>query len=118
MTTPGDTPSNGHRDYQWTPIEDLPADTSGLRDVELEALASVWKQQRGRLEGTGGFKRFLDRLKRQWAIETGVIEQVYRIDRGITELLIEQGLDASLVPHGTTMRPWTGSSTSWRAGGP
>jgi fido (protein-threonine AMPylation protein) len=34
-----------------------------------------------------------------------VIERLYSIDRGITHVLIERGIDESLIPHGTTDRP-------------
>ena len=43
--------------------------------------------------------------RREWAIETGIIERLYDVDRGITRVLIEQGLDASLIPHGATDKP-------------
>jgi prophage maintenance system killer protein len=36
------------------------------------------------------------------AIETGVIEGIYRIERGITELLIDRGIETALIPHGST----------------
>ena len=41
-----------------------------------------------------------NRLKRRWAIETGILEGLYDIDRGLTETLIERGLDSSLLFHG------------------
>ena len=44
-------------------------------------------------------------MRREIAIETGVIERLYSIDRGITTLLIEHGIDEALIPHGTTDRP-------------
>lgn len=50
-------------------------------------------------------KRFNENLRRQRAIETGIIENLYSIDRGVTLLLIEKGIEASLIPHGTTNKP-------------
>ena len=35
----------------------------------------------------------LEHLHREWAIETGLIERVYQHDRGVTQTLIEQGVD-------------------------
>jgi len=32
-------------------------------------------------------------------IETGIIERLYTWDRGVTEILIEQGIDATLIAH-------------------
>ncbi len=49
-------------------------------------------------------KRFWDRLARSWAIETGVIERVYDLDRGTTDLLIEKGIDADLIDRASTDR--------------
>lgn len=90
---------------RWTFIEDLPENWQGLRSTELESLASVWKEQSTTLQQKDALKQFNDRLHREWAIETGIIENLYSIDRGITQLLIEQGIDASLIPHGSTDKP-------------
>ena len=38
-------------------------------------------------------------MRREWAIETGFIERLYRISEGATKTLIEQGLDAALLLH-------------------
>jgi len=89
----------------WRPIKDLPAGWPALGSVDLASLGPLWAEQRQKLGTTAELRKFNDRLKRRWAIETGIIEGLYSIDRGITQLLIEQGLDASLVPHGSTDRP-------------
>ncbi len=91
--------------YEWQPITDLPDDWQRLADTELPPLACVWADQRGRLAESGEVERFNERLRRQWAIETGIIERLYDIDRGVTQLLIEKGINASLVSHGDTDRP-------------
>ncbi len=41
----------------------------------------------------------MKKLQREWAIETGIIERLYSWDRGVTEILIEHGIDASLIAH-------------------
>lgn len=92
-------------DYKWRPIEDLPADWEALATEDLSSLADIWAEQKQRLEGSVALNRFNARLQRQWAIETGIIEGLYTIDRGVTQLLIEQGIDASLIPHGKTDKP-------------
>ncbi len=38
-------------------------------------------------------------MQREWAIETGIIERLYTWDRGVTEVLIEQGIDSSIISH-------------------
>ena len=50
---------------------------------------------------TTAYRDFEDRLKREWAIETGLIERLYTLDRGTTQLLIEHGLRAELLPVGS-----------------
>ncbi|MBF2755833.1 MAG: Fic family protein [Gammaproteobacteria bacterium AqS3] len=82
----------------WRPIEDCP-DPRQLAHGELASLADVWKAQRGELEQQKVYHDFLERLKREWSIETGLIERLYTMDRGITEMLIEQGIKASLISH-------------------
>ncbi len=91
--------------YPWKPIEDLPEEWRALAQPDLESLASIWRDQAARLKESAAVRDFNDRLRREWAIETGVIENLYSIDRGITELLIEKGIEASLIPHGSTDKP-------------
>src|SRR5215813_11137862 len=91
--------------YKWEFIKDLPDNWQELRSSELEGLASIWKEQSATLRQTEAVKEFEERLRREWAIETGIIENIYSIDRGITELLIEKGIEASLIPYGTSDRP-------------
>ncbi len=81
---------------QWSPISDYEIDPKELEDPELAALSAVWTEQKSGLEG---LEQFTERLKREWAIETGLIERLYDLDRGVTELLIERGIDAALIPH-------------------
>ncbi len=74
---------------------------------ELSALSSVWKKQSTRLreQQSEALNEFNKRLQRKWAIETGIIEGLYTIDRGITQTLIERGIEVSLIPHGSTDKP-------------
>jgi hypothetical protein len=88
----------------WTPIQDIPDPEEALEVSELRALDQLWKEQRSELEKKDGMKRFWDRLARSWAIETGVIERVYDLDRGTTDLLIEKGIDADLIDRASTDR--------------
>ena len=90
---------------QWQPIEDLPSNWEKLASAELPPLVTVWNEQAQRLRSSGEFKTFMERLRREIAIETGIIERLYTLDRGITRLLIEQGINEALIPHGATDRP-------------
>ena len=89
----------------WTQIEDLQGDWKKLANDELPPLVTVWQEQAEKLRESGDFKLFIQKLRREIAIETGVIEQLYTIERGITQLLIEQGINESLIPHDATDRP-------------
>jgi len=89
----------------WQPIQDLPEALLRYKTEDLHSLVSVWLEQRGRLKQRGVLQQFLEKLIRQIAIETGIIERLYTMDRGVTHALIEYGIDASLIPHGATNRP-------------
>lgn len=78
-------------------IEGLPEAWEKLGVPELRALSSLWIQQKDKLDGPS-LKEFTDRLKRQFSIETGILENLYSLDRGVTDTLIQQGLHASLIP--------------------
>lgn len=90
--------------HRWRPIEDLPSDWQDLADADLHRLAAEWTRIR-EIPGSGAaIAEFGERLKREWAIETGLIERVYTLTRGITEVLIEHGLREELIPTAATDR--------------
>lgn len=94
-------PPTNHR---WTEISDLRMNEwRELEDADLRALEGVWAETRDELD-QDELQRFNERLSREMAIETGVIERVYTLDRGITQLLIEKGIDAALIPRDATDR--------------
>lgn len=90
---------------EWHSIDDLPPDWQKLANTELPPLVTVWNDQAERLRSSGEFRTYMEKLQREIAIETGIIERLYTIDRGVTQLLIEQGIKEALIPHGTTDRP-------------
>jgi Fic family protein len=92
----------------WNPatgITDLGHDWPTMEASELVSVRKIWSEQRERLKGTSQLKEFSERLSREWAIETGILENLYDIDRGVTETLIERGFHAELLSHGSTNRP-------------
>jgi hypothetical protein len=93
--------------YKWQPIVDLPADPKTLTDGELESLQRVWASQKKEMIESGALDEFEKRFRREWAIETRIIENVYTLDRGVERTLIEKGIDAALIPHGATNRDST-----------
>ena len=88
-----------------TGITDLGADAQNLNASEIPGIKAIWTDQRNRLKGTSQLSDFTDRLSREWAIETGIIENLYDIERGVTQTLIERGFQAELLSHGSTNRP-------------
>lgn len=86
-------------------IDGFPANDvlENLESSELKALSKVWKEKKNELEETGEYKEFVKKMQREWAIETGIIERLYSWDRGVTEVLIEHGIDSSLISHKTGM---------------
>jgi len=93
------------KDYRWRAIEDLPENWPELAAPELPALSAAWQKYSEKLRDSDSLKHFNERLIREWAIETGIIENLYSIDRGVTQTLIEKGIEASLIPHGSTDKP-------------
>ncbi|MEZ4659034.1 MAG: hypothetical protein R2911_15830 [Caldilineaceae bacterium] len=59
----------------WHPITDLPLNPHKLTNGELPPLVTVWREQEERLRNTGAFKTYMERLRREIAIETGIIER-------------------------------------------
>jgi len=89
-------------EYQWKSIEDIPQNWQDLKNENLHSLASAWQERILQLQDSDQLKTFNEKLTRQWAIETGIIERLYTIDRGITQLLIEKGIEDNLIPQGST----------------
>ena len=78
-------------------IVELTKTVTDLHSSELEALGKVWLQEKKNLENSGEYREFIKKMQREWAIETGIIEHLYTWDRGITEMLIEQGVDEAII---------------------
>lgn len=73
-------------------------DTSLLDDI-----APSWFARREVLQANSKeYEVFITRLKRRHAIETGIVERMYDIDKGVTETLINEGFISSLISHGDT----------------
>ena len=88
-----------------TGITDLEGDWEDLSASQVPGLQAVWADIQERLKGTAQLFEFAEQLGREWAIETGVIENLYDIDRGVAQTLIEQGFQAELMGPGSTNRP-------------
>ncbi|MSR48252.1 MAG: hypothetical protein EXS13_14535 [Planctomycetes bacterium] len=84
---------------------DLPSDIAAIESGELREIERAWTEQRATMEKSGARQRFIDRMVRSWCIETGIIERIFTLDRGVTQTLVEQGLHAALIPHGKSDLP-------------
>lgn len=92
----------------WNPdtgIEGLEVDSNELSSSEIPGIKAIWTEQQERLKDTAQLSDFTEKLSREWAIETGIIENLYEIDRGVTQTLIEQGFQSELLSHGSTNKP-------------
>lgn len=89
----------------WQPIKPLSDTDLQLCDEGLQTLAELWREQRQRLSDSQSLAEFNAQMRRKTSIEAGLIERLYTIDRGITQLLVQQGIEAALIPHGTTDIP-------------
>ena len=90
---------------EWSPIENLQDKDWEYSNPDLQILVQSWIDRLEQLKDSEELKEFNQRLSRQWAIETGIVERVYSLDRGITQLMIEKGIIESLIPHGSTDKP-------------
>lgn len=88
-----------------TGITDFEVDPDTLGASEISGIRESWKEQQIQLKGTRQLSEFTERLGREWAIETGIIENLYDIDRKVTQTLIEHGFQAELLEHGSTNKP-------------
>jgi hypothetical protein len=85
--------------YAWRPLEGL-TDPAALASPDMRAFTKVWQKQRAQLAELGVLDEFQERLARQLSIETGVLERLYDLSRGLTVMLVERGFHASLIAHG------------------
>jgi len=87
----------------WRPIVDLPSDWKlTLRDTQTLTMVQTWEEQAHELREKELYKEFIARLRRQWAIETGVLEGLYSVSEGATIELIKHGLDSAFISYDDT----------------
>ncbi len=76
-------------------------DTSILDDI-----AQSWFTRREVLKANSQeYVEFIAKLKRKHAIETGIVERMYDLEKGVTETLIKEGFVSALISHGATNIP-------------
>ncbi len=80
--------------HRWQPITDLPDDWRSLCRPDLDDVHRRWVGARERLTDPAPVRQVQERLMTVWAIETGIIERLYSVDRRVTVALAEVGLEA------------------------
>lgn len=88
----------------YSPITDI-SERERSFESTLPSLVAAWRDRRRELEGRDELERLHEKMRRRWAIDTGMIEGLYSINRGTTELLIDRGLHADLISHGDSDLP-------------
>lgn len=89
----------------WLPIEFrqqwLECDTSKIDDI-----SPSWFDRRTILQtNSKEYQEFITELKREHAIETGIVERMYDLDKGITETFIKKGFVEAYISHNDTNVP-------------
>jgi fido (protein-threonine AMPylation protein) len=84
----------------WKPLEFNPKWLE-TNTSKLDNLLPSWRRKRKKLkEDSTEYDKFINRLKRQHAIETGVIERLYDLKQGVTETFIKEGFSNLYLQHG------------------
>ena len=90
--------------HKWKPIEPIDSDSQAYDFGEIDSLQREWLRIKQQVESStpDAYKAFTDRLIRRWSIETGIIEGIYDLDRGVTETLVQDGFAADYIERGST----------------
>jgi len=92
-----------HRIWKHIELSDTwsQCDTSAIDD-----LSPSWYERRDvLLKNSQEYQEFITELKREHAIETGIVERLYDLKRGITETFIKKGFYESYISHTDTNIP-------------
>jgi len=92
-----------HSPEKWRPLTGMPEGADFWGSGEYAALADRWHRLRERMRGDGPGKRFMDAWLREraraFSIETGQIEGLYTLRRGVTEQLVAEGFAGAVAAH-------------------
>ena len=88
---------------KWTSLTGMPDGAEGWGSAEYAALEAEWAECQGQLKAGSPESRFLDGWLRErvraFALETGQIEGLYTLRRGVTEQLIAEGFAGAVGAH-------------------
>lgn len=90
--------------YQWKPIELIEQEAEEYNFQEIDSLQRQWLEVKKNVEISTpeAYRKFTERLTRRWAIETGIIEGVYELDRDVTETLAMKGIVVDYIKRSST----------------
>lgn len=89
----------------WKPIEFSEA-WEQCNTTKLDNILPSWIRRREIFkEDSDEYKLFIDRLKRQHAIETGIVEKLYDLKEGVTETFVKEGFVEAYLQHGDSNIP-------------
>ena len=86
----------------WEPVE-YRMEWDMVHAERFDNILPSWERKRAELgKEPEQYDQFVEQLKRKQAIDTGIIEQMYDLKRGVTETLIREGFVDSYLQHGDT----------------
>ncbi len=89
--------------WRWRPLVGMPEGAHEWLAPDYESLAQEWTELKVRLQQDDAADEFvaerLRRRQRDFAIETGAIERLYHLRRGVTQHLITEGLHTAIAAH-------------------
>ena len=90
--------------HKWRPIEPVDPNGQAYDFGEIDSLQREWLRIKQHVESSNpnAYKAFTDRLTRRWSIETGIIEGIYDLERGVTETLVREGIAAHYIERSST----------------
>ena len=80
--------------HEWQEITDLPTNWREFCREDLQAIHRQWTSDRSLIKDERKVQKFQEQLALRWAIETGIIERLYKVDRGVTVQILEAGMEA------------------------
>ncbi len=96
-------PVRNETPWIWKPLEAMPDGAEGWALAGQAELESEWTQLRADLKVDAAKERFMQgwlrERNRAFAIETGQIEGLYTLRRGVTEQLVAEGLSGVMGAH-------------------
>jgi Fic family protein len=86
----------------WEPVR-FDTRWNEVKTGKFDNLRPSWDKKRVELCGNQEqYEQFIDQLKRKQAVDTGILERMYDLKRGVTETFVKEGFVDSYLQHGDT----------------